>query len=130
MIFEERLQQALEESGVSQSELGRRVGVNSQSVSGWCKGILPRKEKLELLPEALQRPLYWFFMLPEEEASIKAATESKTVLNEKQKKLLLIFDQLPTSEQDRFIDLAASRLEELDKFMAEYLTRRKIDPQA
>lgn len=52
MKFEERLQQAIDEAGISQSELGRRVGVNSQSVSGWCNsGILPRKDKLEMLPQ-------------------------------------------------------------------------------
>ncbi|EIW9130669.1 MULTISPECIES: helix-turn-helix domain-containing protein [Klebsiella] len=129
MNFEERLQRALEEAGISQSELGRRVGVNSQSVSGWCNsGIIPRKEKLALLPEALGKPLYWFFMTDEEEQSVTAVTQSKTVLNERQSKLLEVFDQLPESEQDRFISLANERLEELDRFMAEFLKRRKIDP--
>lgn len=128
MIFEERLQQALEETGISQSELGRRVGVNSQSVSGWCKGILPRKDKLELLPEALGRPLHWFFMLPEDEERIRATTESKVVLSDAQARMLEIFDQLPGEEQERFISLAALRLEELDRFMQEYLNRRKIEP--
>lgn len=129
MNFEDRLQQAIDEAGISQSELGRRVGVNSQSVSGWCNaGIIPRKEKLALLPQALGRPLYWFFMSEEEEHAIEAATASKTVLNEKQSKLLQIFDQLPEAEQDRFITLAETRLEELDKFIKEYLQRRKTDP--
>ncbi|MCC7768589.1 helix-turn-helix transcriptional regulator, partial [Klebsiella pneumoniae] len=36
MNFEERLLRALDEAGISQSELGRRVGVNSQTVSNWC----------------------------------------------------------------------------------------------
>ena len=72
MNFEERLIRALEEAGISQSELGRRVGVNSQSVSGWCNaGIIPRKEKLALLPEALGKPLYWFFMSDAEEKWIR-----------------------------------------------------------
>lgn len=129
MNFEDRLQQAIDEAGISQSELGRRVGVNSQSVSGWCNaGIIPRKEKLALLPQALGRPLYWFFMSEEEEHAIEAATASKTILNEKQSKLLQIFDQLPEAEQDRFITLAETRLEELDKFIKEYLQRRKTDP--
>lgn len=129
MNFEERLIRALEEAGISQSELGRRVGVNSQSVSGWCNaGIIPRKEKLALLPEALGKPLYWFFMSDAEEKWIKEIAESKTVLNDKQQRLLDVFDQLPESEQDRFITLANERLEELDKFMAEFQKRRKIDP--
>ncbi|EAA3463136.1 TPA: helix-turn-helix domain-containing protein [Salmonella enterica] len=129
MKFEERLQQAIDEAGISQSELGRRVGVNSQSVSGWCNsGILPRKDKLEMLPAALGKPLYWFFMTSEEESDMKSAIDSKTVLNERQRKLLFVFDQLPEEEQDRFISLAATRLDELDRFMAEYLKRRKIEP--
>ncbi|WP_312320098.1 helix-turn-helix domain-containing protein [Atlantibacter hermannii] len=129
MNFEERLIRALEEAGISQSELGRRVGVNSQSVSGWCNaGIIPRKEKLALLPEALGKPLYWFFMSDAEEKWIKEIAESKTVLNDKQQRLLDVFDQLPESEQERFITLANERLEELDKFMAEFQKRRKIDP--
>ncbi|MEG7489778.1 helix-turn-helix transcriptional regulator, partial [Enterobacter hormaechei] len=49
MNFEERLQRAIDEAGISQSELGRRIGVNSQTVSHWCNsGIFPRKEKLVL----------------------------------------------------------------------------------
>jgi len=129
MNFEERLQRALDEAGISQSELGRRIGVNSQTVSHWCNaGIFPRKEKLALLPDALGKPLYWFFLSDEEERRLAATTESKTVLNTKQAALLNIFDQLPESEQDRFISLANARLEELDAFMAEFLKRRKVDP--
>ncbi|WP_192798657.1 helix-turn-helix domain-containing protein [Atlantibacter sp.] len=129
MNFEERLQRALDEAGISQSELGRRIGVNSQTVSHWCNaGIFPRKEKLALLPAALGKPLYWFFLSDEEERNLTATTESKTVLNAKQSALLNVFDQLPESEQDRFISLANERLEELDAFMAEFLKRRKVDP--
>ncbi|MDM3155775.1 helix-turn-helix domain-containing protein [Citrobacter sp. Cf122] len=130
MNFEERLQRALDEAGMSQSELGRRIGVNSQTVSHWCNaGIFPRKEKLILLPEALGKPLYWFFMTDEEEEHIVSVTQSKTVLNPQQSALLEVFDQLPEAEQERFISLAKTRLEELDAFMAEFLRKRKIDPQ-
>ncbi|EAR9408175.1 helix-turn-helix domain-containing protein, partial [Salmonella enterica] len=124
MKFEERLQKAIDDAGISQSELGRRIGVNSQTVSHWCNaGIFPRKEKLVLLPEALGKPLYWFFMNDDEDEYLASITASKTVLNQKQRALLEVFDQLPESEQDRFIDLAKTRLEELDAFMAEFLRR-------
>lgn len=129
MNFEERLQRAIDDAGISQSELGRRIGVNSQTVSHWCNaGIFPRKEKLALLPGALGKPLYWFFMTDEEDENISSITASKTVLNQKQKALLEVFDQLPETEQERFIELAKTRLEELDAFMAEFLRRRKIEP--
>lgn len=129
MNFEERLQKAIDDAGISQSELGRRIGVNSQTVSHWCNaGIFPRKEKLALLPDALGKPLYWFFMSDEEEERLASITASKTVLNNQQKALLDVFDQLPETEQERFVNLARTRLEELDAFMQEFLKRRKIDP--
>ncbi len=81
-----------------------------------------------MLPEALGKPLYWFFMTDAEEKWLKETTESKTVLNDKQQRLLDVFDQLPESEQDRFIALANERLDELDKFMAEFLKKRKVEP--
>ena len=113
----------------SQSELARRLGKNSQTVSHWCNsGIFPRKEKLALLPGALGKPLYWFFLSDEEEQKIVKTTASKTILSPKQAAILDVFDQLPESEQDRFISLAKTRLEELDAFMAEFLRKRKIDP--
>lgn len=128
MNFEERLLRALNEAGISQSELGRRLGVNSQTVSNWCNsGIFPRKEKLALFPQALGKPLYWFFMSDDEEQQLASVTASKTILNQKQEALLEVFDQLPEVEQQRFIDLAKTRLNELDDFMAEFLRRRKIE---
>ena len=99
MNFGVRLQRVLDEIGMSQSELGRRIGATSQSVNGWCQaGILPRKEMLEQLPDT-----------PET------------------KKLLEIYDQLPQVEQERFVGLMQLRLEELDAFMNEYLMKRKKD---
>ena len=59
MNFGVRLQRVLDEIGMSQSELGRRIGATSQSVNGWCQaGILPRKEMLEQLPDITGKPLY------------------------------------------------------------------------
>lgn len=131
MNFGERLQRVLNEAGISQSELGRRVGATSQSVNGWCQsGILPRKDVLDLLPKATGKPLYWFFMEDDEEGDVPlpVAQSSSPELNDRQRKLLEVFDQLPSTEQDRFIELAGTRLKELDDFMAEYQRRRKIEP--
>ncbi|MDP0984000.1 transcriptional regulator, partial [Klebsiella variicola] len=61
MIFGVRLLRVLVEIGMYQSELGRRIGATSQSENGWCQaGILPRKEKLEQLPDITGKPLYWY----------------------------------------------------------------------
>ncbi|HCI4378035.1 TPA: transcriptional regulator [Klebsiella pneumoniae] len=129
MNFGVRLQRVLDEIGMSQSELGRRIGATSQSVNGWCQaGILPRKEMLEQLPEITGKPLYWFFMTDEDEETLQPPrSEDIYVLTPETKKLIEIYDQLPQVEQERFVGLMQLRLEELDAFMNEYLLKRKKD---
>ena len=127
--FGVRLQRVLDEIGMSQSELGRRIGATSQSVNGWCQaGILPRKEMLEQLPDITGKPLYWFFMTDEDEETLQPPrSEDIYVLTPETKKLIEIYDQLPQVEQERFVGLMQLRLEELDAFMNEYLMKRKKD---
>ncbi|MGF0849346.1 helix-turn-helix domain-containing protein [Klebsiella pneumoniae] len=129
MKFGVRLQRVLDEIGMSQSELGRRIGATSQSVNGWCQaGILPRKEMLEQLPDITGKPLYWFFMTDEDEETLQPPrSEDIYVLTPETKKLIEIYDQLPQVEQERFVGLMQLRLEELDAFMNEYLMKRKKD---
>lgn len=129
MNFGVRLQRVLDEIGMSQSELGRRIGATSQSVNGWCQaGILPRKEMLEQLPDITGKPLYWFFMTDEDEETLQQPrSEDIYVLTPETKKLIEIYDQLPQVEQERFVGLMQLRLEELDAFMNEYLMKRKKD---
>lgn len=129
MNFGVRLQRVLDEIGMSQSELGRRIGATSQSVNGWCQaGILPRKEMLEQLPDITGKPLYWFFMTDEDEETLQPPrSENIYVLTPETKKLIEIYDQLPQVEQERFVGLMQLRLEELDAFMNEYLMKRKKD---
>ncbi|ART07424.1 transcriptional regulator [Klebsiella quasipneumoniae subsp. similipneumoniae] len=129
MNFGVRLQRVLDEIGMSQSELGRRIGATSQSVNGWCQaGILPRKEMLEQLPDITGKPLYWFFMTDEDEETLQPPrSEDIYVLTPETKKLIEIYDQLPQVEQERFVGLMQLRLEELDAFMNEYLMKRKKD---
>ena len=129
MNFGVRLQRVLDEIGMSQSELGRRIGATSQSVNGWCQaGILPRKEMLEQLPDITGKPLYWFFMTDEDEETLQPPrSEDIYVLTPETKKLIESYDQLPQVEQERFVGLMQLRLEELDAFMNEYLMKRKKD---
>ncbi|CAI1603967.1 transcriptional repressor DicA [Serratia fonticola] len=126
MNFGERLQLALQESNMSQAELSRRVGTTSQSVNGWCiSGIIPRKEVLEKLPEVFGRPLYWFFMTDEEERSLATGHFVNTELNDRQKQMLAIFDQMPSTEQDNMIAAFGSRLKEIEQYVEEVLKIRE-----
>ena len=66
-VFSDRLQQAMLEKQLNQSELAKQIKVRSQTVNGWCHGrIFPRWDILEQLPEITGKPLYWFFMTENE----------------------------------------------------------------
>ncbi|EKS6315496.1 helix-turn-helix domain-containing protein [Enterobacter roggenkampii] len=133
MNFGKRLQKALKDLEISQSELARRLGVKAQSVNGWCNSdILPRSEILNLLPAATGYPLSWFFMEDGEtleehdpwapKAKVKPSTEL-------QERLLEAFEQLPTDdEKERIIKIIDLRLEELDNFAKTYLQKRNLIP--
>ncbi|MCU6383412.1 helix-turn-helix domain-containing protein [Enterobacter quasiroggenkampii] len=133
MNFGKRLQKAIKDLEISQSELARRLGVKAQSVNGWCNSdILPRSEILNLLPAATGYPLSWFFMEDGEtleehdpwapKLKVKPSTEL-------QQRLLEAFEQLPTDdEKERIIKIIDLRLEELDNFAKTYLQKRNLIP--
>lgn len=48
--FAKNLQEKLREYDMTQNELARRMGLNSSTVSDWCRGwVLPRSNRLEQL---------------------------------------------------------------------------------
>ena len=120
MNFGARIQQVIDELKISQSELGRRVGATSQSVSGWISsGILPREKIMDQLEAATGKPLYWFFMTDKEARSYDSAMRGTTDLTENEKNMLAIFRKFPSAEQKAMIDTFNARLEELDNFFNE-----------
>lgn len=133
MNFGKRLQKAIKDLEISQSELARRLGVKAQSVNGWCNSdILPRSEILNLLPAATGYPLSWFFMEdgePLEEHDPWAPKPKVKPSTELQERLLEAFEQLPTDdEKERIIKIIDLRLEELDNFAKTYLQKRNLIP--
>lgn len=102
--FGSRLQEAMTESGMSQSELGRRLGTTSQSVNGWClSGVIPRREILEKIPSVMGKPLYWFFMSDHEFENIVILPESKENYCIRYMDLLITFMRLSESDQASFL---------------------------
>ncbi|MEX6106301.1 helix-turn-helix domain-containing protein [Enterobacter hormaechei] len=133
MNFGKRLQKAIKDIEISQSELARRLGVKAQSVNGWCNSdILPRSEILNLLPAATGYPLSWFFMEDGEtleEHDPWAPKPKVKPSTELQERLLEAFEQLPTDdEKERIIKIIDLRLEELDNFAKTYLQKRNLIP--
>lgn len=135
MNFGKRLLKAINDLGMSQSELARRLGVKAQSVNGWCNSdILPRSEILNRLPAATGYPLSWFFM---EDHELKedhdpwAPKPTVKPASELQSKLLEVFEELPTDdEKEKIIRMIEFRLKELDDFATSYLQKRNLIPPA
>ena len=99
-----RLQEAIKQSGMSQSELGRRLGTTSQSVNGWCQsGVIPRKDVLEKIPKITGKPLYWFFMSDNEINNVFVFPEGKNNSQLRCVELMLIFAKLSESDQNIFL---------------------------
>ena len=63
MNFPVRLRRARKESGLSQIELGRRLGVSGQSVKEWEAGrSSPQFDRLKDISKVTGKPIAWFFL--------------------------------------------------------------------
>lgn len=133
MNFGKRLQKAINDLGISQAELARRLGVKAQSVNGWCNSeILPRSEVLRLLPSVTGYPLSWFFMEDNEAPEDHDPMDTRVPIKPAsilQEKLLTVFEQLPSDvEKEKVIMMIEMRLQELDDFAKTYLQKRNLIP--
>ncbi|EDY2188878.1 helix-turn-helix domain-containing protein [Salmonella enterica subsp. enterica] len=127
MIFVKRLQQVLQELGISQSELGRRLGVKPQSVQGWLRGVTPRMDKLEKLAEISDHPVHWFFMSDSGNDEYQSVKYQSDELTEQQIKLLDLLDDLPESDAEQIIrDMEQKR--DFYRRKVEELLRKKNKP--
>lgn len=62
-----RISKLLQETGWSQAELARRIGVTQQTVQQWVSGkATPKASSLDKLVEVTGHPLHWFLLPPEE----------------------------------------------------------------
>ncbi|HEL4713690.1 TPA: helix-turn-helix domain-containing protein [Klebsiella pneumoniae] len=118
--FVRRLQLIQDQTGWNLSEIARRVTVSPQAVQQWAKGeTTPRGERLKRLAAVTGKPEHWFFMPPDEDGeNVSSQTEpeapSRNELDDKEKALLALFNQMPEAEKNRLIVHAKATLKELD----------------
>ncbi|WP_337262934.1 MULTISPECIES: helix-turn-helix domain-containing protein [unclassified Serratia (in: enterobacteria)] len=128
-VFSLRLNEALAELGLSQSELARRIAVTPQAVQRWCNGdSTPRAKALSALAEATGKPEHWFY-LPYESEAPALATHSSTgqfsgerttsFLLPDEEELLSIYRDLPGPERKNMLAVFGARRDEINKFLAE-----------
>ncbi|MEF9676050.1 helix-turn-helix domain-containing protein [Pectobacterium aroidearum] len=133
--FSSRLNGALKELGISQSELARRMGITPQAVQRWCNGIsTPRPNMMERLSSVTGKPEHWFLMPLDggsespthQESGTSLAVrnhETSSPLTEEENKLIHIYRDLPGSERKRMLELFQTRLHEINDFIEKHLKK-------
>lgn len=119
-----RIKQLLQETGWSQAELGRRLGISQQSIQKWVHGITsPTAANLDKLSEVTGHPPYWFMLPPEDEDQV--ITPDSMRLGHMQLDLLKTFNAFPEEDQQQMLSEMKERKESMDKTVARWLAAQK-----
>lgn len=115
-VFAKRIQQVMDENGWNKSDLAKRVMLSHTAVQNWAKGIsVASGVRLKRLAAVTGKPEYWFFM--DRDAGGDENHQDipiPIVLDDKEKALLSIFNQMPEAEKLRLIIHAKEVLRELE----------------
>ena len=102
-IFQIRLEQAMNEYGISQAELSRRSGVAESTISSYRAGAYaPRNKKLYLIATALNVSPSWLmgYDLESNEDALDLALQSVwSEMSDEQKKQALDYMRFLTSDR-------------------------------
>ncbi len=97
-----RIKLVMKETGFSQAELARRIGVAQQTVQKWAHGISsPTTTNMDKLSEVTGRPPYWF-MLPPEDGD-QMVTPNTLIIGPKQRELIRTFNAFPEEDQEKIL---------------------------
>ncbi|HHL4255904.1 TPA: helix-turn-helix domain-containing protein [Escherichia coli] len=113
-IFAERVRQAMSEHGWSLAGLAKKVMLSHTAVRKWATGeTIASGERLKRLAAVTGKPEHWFFM-PLNEHLKEEDAPPLIQLDDKEKALLSLFNQLPETEKLRLIMHTKSILHEMD----------------
>lgn len=113
-ILVERLTE-LTNRGITKSDMARWADITPQSVNGWFKkGVISKSSAIKVA-DAAGVSVAW--LLGED-------VDQGSGLNDKQQKLIKVFNQLPSDDQDKFITMMNVRLKEIDDFIEQYKKMR------
>lgn len=120
-----RIQLLLKETGLSQAELARRIGIAQQTVQKWVHGISsPSTINMDKLSEVTGRPPYWFMLPPDAEAGSLPAGEPAVPLKDDERRLLELYREFPEEESRNMLMVFEMRLKELKKIYSKYFSSK------
>lgn len=119
-----RLYQLMNKTGVNKSGLARICGISPQAAGRWfTKGNISKDSALKL-SEAFGVSLSW--LLSDEADNPEPPIIPAVVLSERQRELLNLFDRLPESDKDNYIEALRTKVENYDRLFNELLKSRNI----
>ncbi|QZG76894.1 helix-turn-helix domain-containing protein [Klebsiella michiganensis] len=119
-----RLSRLLKETGWSQAELARRIGVTQQTVQQWVNGkSTPKPASIDSLVKVTGHPPYWFMLPPDEGDQV--VTPDAMKLGPMQLDLLKTFNAFPEEDQQQMLSEMKDRKETMDKTVARWLAAQK-----
>lgn len=119
-----RISRLLSETGWSQAELARRIGVTQQTVQQWVSGrATPKPASLDKLVEVTGHPLYWFMLPPEEGDQVVVPDTIK--IGPRQQELLQTFGAFPEQDQELMLQEMKEKKESMERTVARWLAAQK-----
>ncbi|EAR5953964.1 helix-turn-helix domain-containing protein [Salmonella enterica] len=119
-----RISRLLSETGWSQAELARRIGVTQQTVQQWVSGrATPKPASLDKLVEVTGHPLYWFMLPPEEGDQVVVPDTIK--IGQRQQELLQTFEAFPEQDQELMLQEMKEKKESMERTVARWLAAQK-----
>lgn len=110
-----RLNEIIEQKGISKADMARICGVSSQSVNNWfVRGTIGKSSAIKLA-DALGVSLAWL---------LGQDVDQKDGLKPDEQRLLELYRQLPEEEQQNMLRIFALRLKELDELYERYMKGR------
>lgn len=125
----DRLTARRKELGLTQQQVADKVSKSSVSVFKWENGQAePKGKTLFALSQALKCSPTWL-LFGDEDQSPLAADRLPVELDDRQKRLLELFDSLPESEKENQIIELEARVENFNRLFEELLSVRKKQSQ-
>ncbi len=119
-----RIKRLLSETGWSQAELGKKVGVSQQTVQRWATGkVSPNPDNFDSLSEVTGYAPYWFMLPPDEGDQV--VTPDTMKLGPMQLDLLKTFNAFPEEDQQQMLYEMKERKETMDKTVARWIAAQK-----
>ncbi|MCW7549228.1 helix-turn-helix domain-containing protein [Photorhabdus sp. APURE] len=118
-----RLNELMDQQGISKADMARIAGVSPQAVNNWFNRGDIGKRSAQKLAQYVGVSVDW--ILGDNEANGPSDNVQERPLSQQEKILLELFNELPASEADKFIKALEDKKRYYDTLLDELLHKRQ-----